>query len=727
MTANEFSVSVIIPNYNYAEFVGAAIESALTLDWHDVEVIVVDDGSTDASRSVIGKYEDRITVILQENSGQLVVANKAFLRSRGDLVIFLDSDDLLDSALIREISAIWRPGISKVQVQMQTIDAHGNPVGNVFPQYSRTPSPAEIRRWFTSTADYPTPPGSGNAYARWFIEKIFPLDDRCGSASDTCCITAAAALGDVVTIAKPLVSYRVHGRNQGAMSSLNVGRFAREIRRAQQRTVYAHEISKTVGLDVPTDAIMKSLRLLPYRIASLRLAPDDHPISGDSMAIALVDSIRGATTPQGTALRARLAIVVWSVMVALLPISLARRLVLWRFSAVMRPRFLRWLLSLLRIVAKARPKYQVPAGIAQAPAPRNPRATSMATREISVSVIISNYNYGIYIAAAIQSALDLDWPTVEVIVVDDGSTDSSRAVIEGFGSRVRAIFQSNAGQRVACNVGFAQSSGEVVIFLDSDDLLAPSLVRELAAVWRPEVSKVQFQMRTIDADGALLGTYLPQFDITPTPQLILQWSQATGSYPTPPGSGNAYARWFLDRLFPLDDSCGEFTDSCCLIAAPYLGDVVTIPKPLVSYRIHGRNDFAMTDIDVSKLAREVARAQQRFSYAQRIAKSVGLDLPSSAMRRSLHLLPYRMASLRFASARHPIPRDEIATALLDAIRAVLCPQGMRLRARLLILAWAALVGVSPRSVAKTLLRWRFVPSRRPPALRGILRQLGIVR
>jgi len=48
MTANEFSVSVIIPNYNYAEFVGAAIESALTLDWHDVEVIVVDDGSTDA-------------------------------------------------------------------------------------------------------------------------------------------------------------------------------------------------------------------------------------------------------------------------------------------------------------------------------------------------------------------------------------------------------------------------------------------------------------------------------------------------------------------------------------------------------------------------------------------------------------------------------------------------------------------------------------------------------
>jgi glycosyltransferase involved in cell wall biosynthesis len=727
MITSEFSVSVIIPNFNYAEFIGAAIESALNLDWHDVEVIVVDDGSTDASCSVIRKYEDRVTVILQENSSQRLACNKGFLRSRGDLVIFLDSDDLLDRSLIREIAALWRPGISKFQVQMKTIDANGNTVGNVFPQYGTTPTPEQIRRWFSKTADYPTPPGSGNSYARWFLEKIFPLDDRCGTMSDTCCITAAPALGDVVTIAKPLVFYRVHGRNQGAMSSLNAARFAREIRRAWQRSIYAHEVAKTAGLDVPRDAIRKSLWLVPYRIASLRLAPDDHPMPDDSMATALADAIRGAFTPQGTPLQNRLAIIVWSVMVAVLPISIARSVMLWRFSAIMRPKFVRWLLGLLHIVAKARPKSRAPARIAPGPALRDPRPTSMAAREFSVSVIISNYNYGSYIAGAIQSALDLDWPTVEVIVVDDGSTDNSRAVIEGFGSRVRAIFQSNAGQRHACNVAYPQSSGEIVIFLDSDDLLASSLVRELAAVWRPEISKVQFQMQTIDANGALLGTYLPQFDITPTPEQILQWSQATGTYPTPPGSGNAYARWFLDRLFPLDDSCGEFTDSCCLIAAPYLGDVVTIPKPLVSYRIHGRNDFAMTDVNVPKLAREVARAQQRFSYAQRIAESVGLDLPSHAIKRSFHLLPYRMVSMRFLPASHPIAGDSIATVLLDAFRAVLCPQGLRLRARLLMFAWAALVGMSPRAIAMTLVRWRFVPGKRPLALRGILRQFGFVR
>ncbi|HUA55662.1 MAG TPA: glycosyltransferase family A protein [Candidatus Sulfotelmatobacter sp.] len=726
MAETAFSVSVIITNYNYAEFVGAAIESALHLDWSDVEVIVVDDGSTDASRDVIARYADRITVILQENSGQLVACNRAFSASRGDVVIFLDSDDLLAPSLIREIAAIWRPGISKVQVQMQTIDAGGKFTGSIFPQYRVPPSPDQIRLWYTRTADYPTPPGSGNAYARWFLEKIFPLDDRCGSATDTCCIIAAPVFGDVVTIAKPLVSYRVHGRNQGAMSSLNVERFAREVARAQLRSLYAHEVAKTGGLDVPRDAIRRSLWLLPYRIASIKLAPRAHPIVGDRMVVALADGLRGAMVPQGRTKRARVILTLWSILVALLPSAIARTLILWRLSSVTRPPVLQWLLRGFRVVAAEPASRSATAPTADAATwPPPPLAT--AAEGLSVSVVIPNYNYGDYIGAAIQSALDLDWPSVEVVVVDDGSTDNSRSVIESFGSRVRAIFQANGGQRRACNAGFAATTGDVVIFLDSDDVLAPTLLRELAAVWAPGISKVQFQMQTIDAKGRPLGTCLPQFDVTPAPHEIRQWAQATGTYPTPPGSGNAYARWFLDRLFPLDDSCGEFSDSCCLMAAPYLGDVVTVAKPLVSYRVHGRNDFAMTDLDVPRLAREVARALQRFAYSRRIAESVGFALPAGAIRRSLHLLPYRVASLRLAPAKHPMPEDTIATLLLDAIRAVACPQGTRLRARLLMLVWTAMVGLSPSALATTLVHWRFVPAERPPALRGVLRQFGIVR
>src|SRR4051794_59978 len=125
----------------------------------------------------------------------------------------------------------------------------------------------------------------------------------------------------------------------------------------------------------------------------------------------------------------------------------------------------------------------------------------MTEPNISLSVIVANYNYAEFVGVAIESALAIDWPDVEVIVVDDGSTDNSRAVIEKFGGRVVAIFQENAGQIAARNLGFARSRGEAIILLDSDDVLHPSIMRETARVWHPGVSKVQFRMRGIDAEG----------------------------------------------------------------------------------------------------------------------------------------------------------------------------------------------------------------------------------
>ena len=124
-----------------------------------------------------------------------------------------------------------------------------------------------------------------------------------------------------------------------------------------------------------------------------------------------------------------------------------------------------------------------------------------------LSVVITNYNYEQYLATAIRSALDLRWDDIEVIVVDDGSTDGSRAVIERFGDQVRVLLTENAGQRVAANRGYAMSTGDMVVFLDSDDVLPSDLPSQLARVWSPAVSKVQFQMQRIDERGQSMACF----------------------------------------------------------------------------------------------------------------------------------------------------------------------------------------------------------------------------
>src|SRR5437870_10165188 len=95
-----------------------------------------------------------------------------------------------------------------------------------------------------------------------------------------------------------------------------------------------------------------------------------------------------------------------------------------------------------------------------------------------VSIIINNYNYGRFLREAIDSALAQTAPNVEVIVVDDGSTDNSAAIIAGYGNRVVPMFKTNGGQTSALNAGFARSTGDVVLFLDADDVLLPTAVEK---------------------------------------------------------------------------------------------------------------------------------------------------------------------------------------------------------------------------------------------------------
>lgn len=346
--------------------------------------------------------------------------------------------------------------------------------------------------------------------------------------------------------------------------------------------------------------------------------------------------------------------------------------------------------------------------------------------DAKVSIVISNYNYEDYVVATIESALALDWPNKEVIVVDNGSTDQSRKSIAAFGDRVIAIFKEHDEQYTGVNTGFARATGEVVILLDSDDTLEPNILREVAKHWTPATTKAQVLMQTIDGQGNPLGSIFPQIRVAPSPDDIAKWQRETGFYPTPPASGNIYTRKMLEQIFPLSDQGTPFSDAYCIAAAPLYGEVVTVTQPLCRYRVHGRNDGAMVGLNVERIRRDLERGIATYEFARRTAERRGVVMSRAAPWNSLWLLPYRVASWKLDPAAHPVPREGLFRLLGDTLRACLTPQGHG-RTSLALAIWVTASAVLPRSLSRHVLLWRFAPQSRPRFLQDLMARLGVLR
>ena len=181
-------------------------------------------------------------------------------------------------------------------------------------------------------------------------------------------------------------------------------------------------------------------------------------------------------------------------------------------------------------------------------------ASSSGSGRTLVSVVVTNYNYARYLRSAIDSVLAQTYSPLEVIVVDDGSSDDSTEIVKSYGDRVIRLLKPNGGHGSAVNAGFVLSRGEIVMFLDADDELLPQAVEQVVKAWRDGVTKVQFQLEMIDEGGKPLGMRVPAFDDYLPNGDIRDRIVRFGEYPTSPSSGNAYGRAALDRLMPMDES-----------------------------------------------------------------------------------------------------------------------------------------------------------------------------
>ncbi|WP_054971476.1 glycosyltransferase family 2 protein [Alicyclobacillus ferrooxydans] len=209
----------------------------------------------------------------------------------------------------------------------------------------------------------------------------------------------------------------------------------------------------------------------------------------------------------------------------------------------------------------------------------------------SVSIIINNFNYAKYVRDAVDSALHQTYALVEVIVVDDKSTDDSLEVLRRYGSSIKLVaLDKNLGQGGAMNAGYEQSTGDIVFFLDADDRLASDIVSRVVEVMlHHDYSKVHFPLSTIHEDGT-------EFEpIQLVPQTTLPSGNVTRMSVSqertwPPTSGNAYTRKSLRKIMPIPEVPFRIAADVWLnVLAPYTGPINAVHSVGGFYRVHNEN------------------------------------------------------------------------------------------------------------------------------------------
>lgn len=217
-----------------------------------------------------------------------------------------------------------------------------------------------------------------------------------------------------------------------------------------------------------------------------------------------------------------------------------------------------------------------------------------------VSIIIDNYNSCSFIKEAIDSALNQTYPNLEIIVVDDASTDGSQEVISSYGDRVTPIIKDkNEGQLSAYNTGFSKVKGDIIFVLDGDDLFYPDKVEKIVNIYKDSQDfsslLVYHELHCIDRDDRVLGSKVPDPILHQVPTNIYQevcdrnLISADFSFAT--SSGIAISRELAQSIFPLpeNENLKARADSFVYTLAALLGKVYGIKQTLGAFRLHGNN------------------------------------------------------------------------------------------------------------------------------------------
>ena len=233
-----------------------------------------------------------------------------------------------------------------------------------------------------------------------------------------------------------------------------------------------------------------------------------------------------------------------------------------------------------------------------------PDATPVVAAAVlpKVSVVVPTRNHARFLVAAVESVLSQTVRPTEVIVVDDGSTDNTLEALRQYAGRICVISQENRGVAAARNVGASVASGEILAFLDADDLwLASKLERQLSRFAKePDLGLVHCGVEEVDGEGRLLKMRLDGMEGWVSREMLLfRRGVILGG-----GSGIAIRRAVFRDVGGFDDSLSTSADwdFCYRIARRY--PIGFVAEALVRYRVHSSNMHK----NVHAMARDMLRA-----------------------------------------------------------------------------------------------------------------------
>ncbi len=452
---NNIKVSIVMPVYNTAPYLRQCLDSVLAQTLEEFELICVDDGSTDGSLEILEEYakkDNRIQIIKQKNQHAGIARNNGLKVAKGEYVIFLDSDDVFADVLLEHT---YSAGVEK-DADIVLIDILGFDHSTKKPQWTILAHKLLPDKPTFSWCDIPedifsvAPPNTfSGIYRRKFINEHNLQFQALPNSNDVYFTLYARVLAKKIAVVdETLVYYRT-----GRAGSLQSNQKDTEPLCFLQAFYALYCDLVKDGLYVPLksgfqnrflDTLLYNLESAKFtktRLAILR-ALDEEPYCN----LPIDDEITGDEKNRDVMHYKR--------------VKAARE----------------WYHKNLRIE-----QLNEELKNAKTAPPIEEQGT------VTVSVIIPVYNTEKYLREAMDSIVNQTLRDIEIICVNDGSTDGSAEILEEYAkkdNRISIITQENKGLSCARNAGIMAAKGKYIYFMDSDDILETTALEELIPIMK---------------------------------------------------------------------------------------------------------------------------------------------------------------------------------------------------------------------------------------------------